>query len=126
MIVCKIVSKFTEGNFKSLSKKLLEQGCSLLEKDTLYFADTESNFDRKKISRILKSCGYDNFYIEEFSKDNEPKESEYINGWIIDKIVHIIYANAEQESQEAFKNILIGLDYVNKEIEQIQKQGEAD
>lgn len=126
MIVCKIISKFTSGNFKDLSKKLLEQGYSLLEKDTLYFADIESNFDTKKISRILKSCGYANFYIEEFNKDNQPKESEFINGWILDKIIKINYAKCEQESQEVFRNISKGLDLLNEEIKKIKNQREAD
>ena len=124
MICCKIVTNFSsvEGKFSELLQKLGSKGSVLWEGNNLYFADVENDTDEKKLTSILKRCGYKKSFIDEYWKDNLPHESDNINGWVNDKLIKICYNKYQQESQEVFKNVSKGLDILNAEIDLIEKK----
>lgn len=124
MICCKIVTNFstTQGKFSGLMQSLRSQGCVLWEDGCLYFADTEKNLDKKKVGNIVKKNGYSDFYIDVYSKDNEPHENDSVNGWLNDKLVKICYNECENQNQEVFRNISIGLDMLSEEIKDLSEK----
>ena len=64
-----------------------------------------------------------------YSKDNQPQESELINGWLTDKLIKINYATYERENQKMLQDTMRGLEmleaYVDRQLEQ-QKQEKED
>lgn len=125
MICCKIITDYNNihGNFNQLLKDLTSCGDFLWENNSLYFSNTyEYEVNKKTLIQILKKNGYDDFFINIYSKNNEPNENENINGWIYDKLIKINYKCYEHESQELFKNISKGLDMLDEEIADIKRK----
>lgn len=123
MICCKIIANFSskEGQFSVLLNKLGSLGDVLWDNNSLFFADVENDISEKKILSIIKKSGYGKGYIDIYTKENSPHENDYINGWINDKLIKICYNKCEQESQKIFKDISVGLDILNEEIDAIAK-----
>ncbi len=121
MICCKIVTDFNNvnGKFGQLLTKLGKYGDVLWESGSMFFANTEDEeFDEKKLERILKQSGYKKFFLNIYSKDNEPRENDNINGWLYDRIMKINYISCERESQKIFKDISHGLDLLDEMLEE--------
>ena len=121
MICCKIVTDFNNvnGKFGQLLTKLGKYGDVLWESGSMFFANTEDEeFDEKKLERILKQSGYKKFFLNIYSKDNEPRENDNINGWLYDRIIKINYISCERESQKIFKDISHGLDLLDEMLEE--------
>lgn len=132
MICCKIIADYNNpsGDFDKLISKLTKYGDFLWDSNNLFFGDIENDLTEKKIGKILKQCGYDKFYINVYSQYNQPQESDFINGWLTDRIVRINYKQCEDESQKVFHDIAIGLAMLNKELDELkskaQKQEEKE
>jgi len=129
MICCKIVADYEDpqGSLSKLFDNLANHGTFLLENNNLFFSNTDDiNFTQKKVENILKRSGYKNFLILVYDKKHDPKENEYINGWIIDKLIKINYNTYENQSQELFRNISHGLDMLDDELSEIEKGLERD
>ena len=125
MICCKIVTNFGlgQGKFGDLLNGLGKYGEILWAEESLYFADVENvKTNKSTVSRVLKKCGYKEYYIEEYNKDNPPKKDEYVGGWLYDRLVKIAYVTCEIESQKAFREIAKGLDMLDAEVEEMYKQ----
>ena len=107
MICCKIVANYnnTEGNFSGLIKDLGKKGEILLFQDHLFFSDCVNNIDKKFLSKILKKNNYKEFFINEYTEENQPQESEFINGWLFDKLIKISYNMYEKVNQEKLREI---------------------
>ncbi len=121
MICCKIVTNFNAGDIEKLFNSLSSAGEFLLANNYLYFCDTESNITETKIKNFLKKAGYTNFFIDIYNKDNQPCESEEINGWLLNKIMKMNYNLCEQENQKLFQEISKGLDLLDIELDNIAK-----
>ena len=123
MICCKINANFNNNSsFTNLITEFSKIGDVLWTSGNLYFADTSSTINEQKVKNKLKKCGYKDFFISVYDKDNQPQESdESINGWLINKLVKISYNMIEQISQQSFKEISIGLDLLNKEIDELSQ-----
>lgn len=121
MICCKITSNFRggSGNFGGLYKDLGKIGNLLYINGCLYFGSTLQKVDAKKIGSKMKRAGYLSFFIEEYSRDNEPHEENCVNGWLYDQIVAINARTYEIESQKEFRRISDALDEINKKTEEI-------
>ena len=118
MICCKIVADFPSGDLGALFKHLGAKG-EFLYDDThnLFFANTEDEkCTKSKVASILRKTGYTDHFITEYTKDREPREEEYIKGWIADKVARIIYTQFERANQEAFHGVMKGLDELDAEL----------
>ena len=114
MIVCKIISNFQSGRgaFGDLYKKLSQMGNILYVQNALFFGSTLPNCTEQKIKTLLRSCGYNKFFIDVYSKDNLPHEEDFINGWLIDQLMKVNVELYTQESQREFKRITQALDKI--------------
>lgn len=114
MIVCKIISNFQsgQGTFGDLYKKLSQIGNILYIQNALYFGSTTPNCTEQKLKTVLRTCGYKNFFINVYTKDNLPHEDDFINGWILDQIMKVNVELYTQESQREFKRITQALDKI--------------
>ena len=60
-----------------------------------------------------------------YSKDNQPSEDDFINGWLMDKIIKINYARYEQENQKMLQDTMEGLEMLDAAVEaELKKQQE--
>ena len=129
MICCKIIADFDnkEASFSGLLKKLSEHAEMLWEGGCLYLGETDSDFlSEKKIIKILKANKYTKFFVDIYSKENQPKETEFINGWLTDKLIKINYNKFERENQEMLRNTMIGLDMLEKEVDYLLKKQQEE
>lgn len=128
MICCKIISDFsnTNASFQKLFDSLAQIGEFLWENNSLFFADTVGNVTEKKLTSIVKKAGYTKVYIDEYTKENQPQESDYINGWLMDKIMKILYKRCEDTCQKQFRDVSAALDIIDVEIDQLYKQKEKE
>jgi len=129
MICCKIIADFEnpKANFGAALQKLSKHAELLWENGYLYLGETDGDFlTEKKIINILKSNNYTKFFVDIYSKDNQPKETEFINGWLMDKIIKINYNKFEQENQEMLKNTLVGLNMLEKEVDCLLKKQQEE
>lgn len=120
MICCKIMANYGNpaGDFGKLLASLGKCGDILYENDAIFFGDTENlGTDEKKIRQIFKKSGYKDLFILVYTKENPPKESDGLNGWITDKLMKINYKQYEIQSQEVFRNTSKGLDILENEID---------
>ncbi|MBO7732380.1 MAG: hypothetical protein J6S67_07500 [Methanobrevibacter sp.] len=123
MICCKITADYVnpQGNFNKLLQSLAQYGSFLWEDNNLYFSNVDDlDVNQNKVALILKKSGYRDHFIFVYDKEHEPRESEYINGWILDKLIKINYNLYENQSQELFRNISHGLDLLDEELERLQ------
>lgn len=123
MICCKIITDFSAigGKFGRLLDSLGKYGDVLYENDVIYFGATEDmKVDKKKVKSIFRKSGYPECLILEYTKENPPKETDSLNGWINGKLMKINYNQYEIKSQEAFKNTMKGLDILERQIDMIQ------
>lgn len=129
MICCKIIADYEnkKASFSGLLKKLSQYAETLWDNNCLYVGEVESDFlNEKKIIKILKLNHYSKFFIDVYSQDNQPKESEYVNGWLLDKIIKINYATYEQKNQQMLKETMIGLNELEKYVDyELSKQKQA-
>ena len=126
MICCKIIADYNSpsGDFNKLIAKLTKYGDFLWDSKNLFFGDIENDLTEKKVGKILKQCGYDKFYISVYSEQNQPQESDFINGWLTDRIVRINYKQCEDESQKVFHDIATGLAMLNKELDELKSKAQ--
>lgn len=55
------------------------------------FADTTGNTTEHKIIRILKKNGYLKSYLDIYSKENPPRETDdSVNSWLLTKLTAIV------------------------------------
>lgn len=124
MICCKIVIDYAgsaaEGNISILLTKLAESGDFLWENGSLYFSNTDSPcVDEQYLTRLIRKCGYRRFFVHPYANGSEPKESDRVDAWIYDRLIKIAYQECEKKSQQAFKDIMVGLDMLDAEIERL-------
>lgn len=121
MICCKITSNFRSGagRFGSLYKELGKIGNLLYINGSLFFGSTLQKVDAKKVSSVMKKAGYPQHFIEEYGKDNEPREENCVNGWLYDQLVAINARGYEMESQKEFHRIAAALDEIDKKTGEI-------
>lgn len=121
MICCKIVSNYRDSNskFNDLYNRLQKMGNVLYCNGTIYFGTVDNGINNSRIKTIMKKYGYKDCYIEEYDRSHEPREEEYINGWIYDQLVLINTKMYEIKSQEAFRSISASLDKIDKQAEAI-------
>ena len=107
MICCKIITDYNNpaGSFDKLVQLLAKRGDFLWDNNALFFGDIEGDTTEKQVSNILKKAGFSKFYIETYSQTDPPKESDFINGWLTDRLVRINYKMCEDESQKVFHDI---------------------
>ncbi len=125
MICCKISTNYNspDASFGGLVKGLSKIGDVLWDNGFVYFGCVdEPSVDAKKISQILRKNGYKEFYIDSYTKENQPHDGDYINGWVSDKLIKINYKKYEDESQAVFRNISRGLDLLNNEIARLHEE----
>lgn len=128
MICCKIVANYnnTEGNFSGLIKDLGKKGEILLFKDHLFFSDCVNNIDKKFLSKVLKKNNYKEFFINEYTEENQPQESEFINGWLFDKLIKISYNMYEKVNQEKLREIWNKIDFLTEELKKLEENTTAE
>ena len=129
MICCKIVTNYNseEGSFGRLCDSLSKKGEFIWNNGSLYFADCYGKINSKDIKRIVKKNGYGDCFIDEYTKENPPQhETEFINGWLTDKIVKINYSTYEQVNQQLFKNISRELDQLDKTLDSMIEKKRKD
>ncbi len=121
MICCKIITDFNNpnGSFDKLVQSLMKRGDFLWDSNALFFGDIENDTTEKQVANLLKKAGFNKFYIETYSQSDPPRESDFINGWLTDRIVRINYKMCEDESQKVFHDISKGLDLLNEEIDRL-------
>ena len=123
MICCKIIANFNDprGKFSALLQGLSKMGDFLFENGTLFFANVDDpKVAEARIKSLIARAGYHNFVVFTYDKDYQPRENEYINGWLTDKLVAINYHCYEQQSQAVFHRVAHGLDLLDKELEAFQ------
>ena len=127
MICCKIVANYnsTEGNFSGLIKYLGKKG-EILFQDCLFFSDCVNNIDKKFISKVLKKNNYKEFFINEYTEENQPQESEFINGWLFDKLIKISYNMYEKVNQEKLREISDKIDFLTEELKKLEENTTAE
>ena len=127
MICCKIVANYnsTEGNFSGLIKDLGKKG-EILFQDCLFFSDCVNNIDKKFISKVLKKNNYKEFFINEYTEENQPQESEFINGWLFDKLIKISYNMYEKVNQEKLREISDKIDFLTEELKKLEETTTAE
>lgn len=133
MICCKIISDFNNanGDFTGVLETLGKIADLYWNGNYLFLGETESNLlSEKKIIKILKSKGYTKVFVDIYSKDNQPSEDDFINGWLTDKIIKINYALYEQENQKMLQDTMKGLEMletaVGAELKKQQEKGGGD
>ena len=122
MICCKIVTNYNsaEGQFGKLWENLGKKGNLLWENGSMYFADCSGDITQDQIGKILKKCGYTNYYIDIYTQENQPQfETEVATGWLCDKLIKINYHMYEQKNQEMFKNVSKGLDQLDEALDKM-------
>jgi len=125
MICCKIIADYENINasFSGLLNKLSKYAEVLWDNDYLYVGETKTNFlTERKIINILKANNYTKYFIDIYSKENQPKESEFVNGWLTDKLIKISYNQYEIENQKMLKETMIGLQMLEQQVDDILKQ----
>lgn len=127
MICCKIVANYNnaEGNFSGLIKDLGKKG-EILFQDCLFFSDCVNNIDKKFISKVLKKNNYKEFFINEYTEENQPQESEFINGWLFDKLIKISYNMYEKVNQEKLREISDKIDFLTEELKKLEENTTAE
>jgi len=129
MICCKIIADFDNqnANFSGMLKKISQHASVLWENKSLYVAEVDGNFlTEKRIIRILKLNNYTKVFVDIYSRDNQPEETESINWWLEDKLMKISYNQYEQENQEMLKNTMKGLKMLNQEVDVLLKQQQEE
>lgn len=133
MICCKITADFNNanGSFKGVLDSLGKHADLYWENNYLFLGETDTDFlTEKKIINILKKNGYTKFFVDIYSKDNQPNETEAINGWLTDKLIKINYNTFERVNQEMLKNTMKGLEdleeYVDQQLKQQKQQEKED
>ena len=133
MICCKITADFynTNANFEEVLKSLGKYADLYWENNYLFLGETDTEFlTEKKIINILKKNGYTKFFVDIYSKDNQPNETDFINGWLTDKLMRINYITYEKTNQEMLKKTMEGLEllekYVDQELEKQKQQEKED
>ena len=123
MICCKIVADFSDprGKLSVLLQNLGKVGEFLFENDVIFFGNVEDEkITETRVKSIISRAGYHNFVLFVYDKDHTPRESDYINGWIVDKLRAINYNCYERQSQALFHRVAHGLDLLDKELEEFK------
>ena len=130
MICCKIVADFSgannDGKFSALLKTLSQRGDFLFDSGNLFFGNSDDETcTRSVVERIMRRAGYKEFFIQVYDKDHDPREADFINGWVTDKIVAANAILYERRSQEVFRNTARGLQAINAELDALFEQARA-
>ena len=123
-VCCQIITKFfnVPDGFRCLLETLSEYGDILWTDGKLYFASVseEKTLSESQLEKIMKEKGYYKFFIDSYDFNTLPKESEYIVGWLQDRLIKINYLTYEEESQKVFHDISKGLDMLDSEIDRLR------
>jgi len=130
MICCKIVADFSgasnKNNFSALLKALSQRGDFLFDSGNLFFGNSDDETcTRPVVERIMRRAGYKEFFVQVYDKDHQPREAEFINGWITDKMVAANAILYERRSQEVFHNTVRGLQAINAELDALLEQARS-
>ena len=93
----------------------------------MYLGEISTDFlSEKKIIRILKANKYTKFFVDIYSKDNQPNETEFVNGWLTDKLIRINYNQYEKENHQMLVNTMKGLEILNEEVDCLLKKQQEE
>ena len=92
----------------------------------MFFSDCVNNIDKKFISKVLKKNNYKEFFINEYTEENQPQESEFINGWLFDKLIKISYNMYEKVNQEKLREISDKIDFLTEELKKLEENTTAE
>lgn len=129
MICCKVHFVYEEGksSLDNLFNNLDKYGDIILNgQDELFFASHEEKMDKKLLRKIFKKCGFLEFLINEYTKDNQPKEDDYFNNWIYSKILENNCLAYEKANQEQLQYISKKLDEMNEMLDAIEVKEEKE
>lgn len=121
MICCKIIADFgnKDASFSKLCDLLEKKGSWMWSSGVMLFADTSGDTEEKDVIRYIKKAGYTKYFIDCYDKDNEPHETEEINGWVSGKVAKIIAVTFYKDQQEVIKTSKAYLDQLNQELDQM-------
>jgi len=118
MICCKITTNFNtrEGDFSSVCNKLAQRGDVKWANNSMYYCSLDTKINVKTIKNILKTCGYRECYILEYSKDNVPQEDDDTNKWLADHLVKLNYKQYEEANQAVLKDLNSKIEALRNEL----------
>lgn len=125
MICCKIIADYNNesGSFQTLLELLANYGDVRWEQGSLFFADVSGESNERKIRNIVKKAGYTKCYIDVYDKNNTPHETDdSVNSWLMNKLLQLSYYDLENKSQKLYKEISVGLDALDKQVDEILKE----
>lgn len=129
MICCKIITDFNNptASFRELLEALARNGEVRWEQNNLLFADVTGSMCESKVKSIIKKAGYTKYYIDVYSRDNQPRETDdSVKSWLMDKITKITYKEFEQMKQDTFKETSKGLDQLEALIDYYKNKQTQD
>lgn len=130
MICCKIVANYQQvcTHFNELFEELNKYGDVLWDSRYFFFANTtDRKISEKTVQKMLKKHQITGFFLEKYSRDYQPTETDQINWWVEDKLIKIGYEETEDEHQEDLKRLSQQLDELNNMIQTIkQSQSQSD
>ena len=130
MICCKIVANYQQvcTHFNELFEELNKYGDVLWDSRYFFFANTtDRKISEKTVQKMLKKHQITGFFLEKYSRDYQPTETDQINWWVEDKLIKIGYEETEDEHQEDLKRLSQQLDELNDMIQTIkQSQSQSD
>lgn len=127
MICCKIVADYKQQSleFANIFGELNKIGDVLLDGRYFYFANTNrKTITEKNVRKIFKKYGCSDVFIEKYDQDLQPRESDFVNWWIEDKLIKIGYVEFEEEEQEKMQFISEQLTELNEMLEQLKEKQE--
>ena len=125
MICCKVIADYDnkDASFSGVLNKISKYAEVLWDNGYLYIGEVNGDFlSEKKIIKIFKANKYTKFFVDIYSKDNQPKETDFINGWLNDKLMRINYNQYERENQQMLQDTMKGLDILDKEVDYLLKK----
>lgn len=119
MICCKIITNYSDpnGSFKKLCELLGKKGDWMWDGSALYFSDVEGDITEKQVYGMVKKAGYTKSYIEVYSAENEPHETDEVKNWVADKLMKIYYLDYERKNQQILRETKQGLEEINQELD---------
>ena len=124
MICCKIIANFrvVDNKVMLLCSALSKKGSWFWDGYNLYFADIEGSTNEKKVMKMVKHAGFTSAYIDVYSVDNEPNDTEEAKAWVGDKLFRIYYKQFEDEHQQVLQETRDGLNQLTAEVRQMIKE----
>lgn len=119
MIICKIMADYSgQGDFNRLFDKLSGLGSVHFRNKVLFFGSDHETVDRKKVSKVMRACGYHDFAIVVYNAKNPPTEDQVDNGWILDWQARLTKIAFEKDNQEKMRAAMETLDKIEKQLDE--------